>query len=82
MLWESEFSFNEEPEKKGMADKLKMSADDHPCARCGLRSRAEAKPDSIMARLWRWHTTWCPGWKSYQNLLAKQQEISSSHLGD
>ena len=39
------------------------------CEKCGLRQRAEAKPKSIMARLWRWHTTWCPGWKAYQTWL-------------
>jgi len=41
------------------------------CEVCGLRKRAEEKPNSIMARLWRWHTTWCPGWKAYQEHLAK-----------
>jgi hypothetical protein len=41
------------------------------CENCPLRRRAEAKPNSIMARLWRWHTTWCPGWKAYQLALAE-----------
>ena len=35
------------------------------CHTCGLRARAEGKPGSLMARLWRWHTGWCPGWKAY-----------------
>jgi hypothetical protein len=26
-----------------------------------------------MARLWRWHTKWCPGWKAYQKALKAQQ---------
>jgi len=26
-----------------------------------------------MARLWRWHTGWCPGWKAYQAHLAEQK---------
>jgi len=43
------------------------------CATCGLRRRAEDKPQSLMARLWRWHTTWCPGWKAYQQALGEQQ---------
>lgn len=42
------------------------------CATCAIRARAEAKPKSFMARLWRWHTTWCPGWKAYQKALAEQ----------
>jgi hypothetical protein len=25
----------------------------------------------LMARLWRWHTGWCPGWKAYQAHLAE-----------
>jgi hypothetical protein len=35
------------------------------CQTCGLRARAEKKPKSLLARLWRWHTGWCPGWKAY-----------------
>ena len=43
----------------------------HTCENCGIRRRAEARPNSWLARLWRWHTTWCPGWKSYQRWLAE-----------
>jgi len=39
------------------------------CATCSLRRWAEARPESLFARLWRWHTTWCPGWKAYQKQL-------------
>jgi hypothetical protein len=42
------------------------------CHTCGLRERAQAKPTSLAARLWRWHTGWCPGWKAYQAHLAEQ----------
>ena len=44
---------------------------DLPCENCGLRKRAEEKPDSLLAKLWRWHTGWCPGWKAYQLALAE-----------
>ena len=44
-------------------------AEDYPCATCKFREKAEAKPKSFMARLWRWHTKWCPGWKAYQKAL-------------
>jgi len=44
----------------------------HHCEECGLRRRAEARPTSLLARIWRWHTGWCPGWKSYQRWLANQ----------
>lgn len=35
------------------------------CHTCKLRARAEAKPGSLFARLFWWHTGWCPGWKAY-----------------
>ena len=41
------------------------------CATCGMRKKAEANPKSFMARLWKWHTGWCPGWKAYQKALAE-----------
>jgi hypothetical protein len=44
------------------------------CARCPLRQNAEEKPNSLMGRFWHWHTTWCPGWKTYQEYLAKQED--------
>lgn len=40
------------------------------CATCSMRFKAEQNPKSLTARLWRWHTTWCPGWKAYQRELA------------
>ena len=43
------------------------------CATCTMRLNAEKKPQSLISRLWRWHTTWCPGWKAYQAELAKQE---------
>ena len=39
------------------------------CAHCAIRKWAEAKPDSLLGRLWYWHTNWCPGWKSYHERL-------------
>jgi hypothetical protein len=45
------------------------------CHNCGLRARAEAKPGSLISRIWRWHTGWCPGWKAYvQELESKGLE--------
>ena len=40
------------------------------CENCKSRARAEQKPNSFSARLWRWHTLWCPEWKAYQKELA------------
>ena len=43
------------------------------CEDCPMRRRAERNPNSLLSRLWRWHTTWCPGWKAYQAELARQR---------
>jgi hypothetical protein len=45
------------------------------CATCGWRKRSEEKPNSLMAKIWRWHTKWCPAWKSYQKELAEQKDV-------
>ena len=46
------------------------------CHVCGLRARAEEKPKSLISRLWRWHTNWCPGWKAYvKELESKELEV-------
>jgi len=50
-----------------------MSETRHKCEDCGMRKRAEAKPNSLMAKIWRWHTGWCPGWKAYQRSLSENQ---------
>ncbi len=42
------------------------------CEDCGWRAYSERKPESLLARIWRWHTRWCPGWKKYQAELARQ----------
>ncbi len=42
------------------------------CATCPMRLKAEERPKSLLARFWRWHTTWCPGWKAYQEYLEKR----------
>lgn len=39
----------------------------HSCADCPIRHRAAAKPQSLFARVHRWHKTWWPGWKMYQS---------------
>ena len=44
------------------------------CATCKGRAWSEKNPDRLLARLWRWHTTWCPGWKAYQRELAELED--------
>lgn len=42
-----------------------------PCETCKMRRKAESHPDGFWSRLWRWHTSWCPGWKAYQQQIHK-----------
>jgi len=44
------------------------------CETCPMRKKAEANPKSFVARLWRWHTGWCPGWKAYQASLTQMEK--------
>ena len=37
----------------------------YKCATCRFRGYAEKNPGKFLAKLWRWHTGWCPGWKAY-----------------
>jgi hypothetical protein len=46
------------------------------CSRCPLRKYAEAKPNSWLAKFWRWHTGWCPGWKAYVRKQKKNEQSS------
>jgi len=41
------------------------------CESCKMRSYAERNPTSLISKIWRWHTKWCPGWKAYQEELAQ-----------
>jgi hypothetical protein len=53
-----------------------------PCEHCDWRAKAEANPSSLLARVWRWHTKWCPGWRSYQKDLARlEQEAREREAG-
>ena len=42
------------------------------CENCPMRKRAEQNPNSILSKIWRWHTGWCPGWKEYQKILTER----------
>jgi hypothetical protein len=40
------------------------------CVNCRMRQRYERAPRSLLGRLWKWHTGWCPGWKKYLRTLS------------
>jgi hypothetical protein len=44
------------------------------CEICGLRARYDKNPRSLLARLWKWHIGWCPGWKSYIRSLPEEEQ--------
>ena len=39
------------------------------CETCPMRLKAEKNPNGFLAKLWRWHTKWCPGWRAYQRQI-------------
>ncbi|MCD4769026.1 MAG: hypothetical protein K8R35_02520 [Bacteroidales bacterium] len=49
--------------------------DDHNCENCGFRAKYDNNPKSFLGRLWRWHTSWCPGWKAYIKSLSDDERI-------
>lgn len=36
-------------------------ADKHDCENCNVRVIYDNDPGSLLGRIWRWHTGWCPG---------------------
>ncbi|MFC1863237.1 hypothetical protein ACFL1Z_04705 [Thermodesulfobacteriota bacterium] len=44
------------------------------CAGCKFRGRYDKSPKSILGRIWRWHISWCPGWKSYMKSLTEGEK--------
>ncbi len=45
------------------------------CENCGLRARYDKNSKSLLGRFWKWHTNWCPGWKSYMRSLPDEKRI-------
>lgn len=39
------------------------------CENCKFRGKFDQNPRSILGRIWKWHTGWCPGWKAYLKSL-------------
>ena len=54
---------------------------DKPCTVCPLRKKFEARPRSLLGRLWYWHTRICPGWKGYMKSLSdEERESTQKHI--
>jgi hypothetical protein len=48
------------------------------CEHCRLRRQYDHNPGSLLGRLWKWHTRWCPGWKAYLNSLPDEQRAQTA----
>ena len=48
----------------------------YKCESCGPARLCRGATYVLIARLWRWHSGWCPGWKSYQRWKAEQGEVA------
>jgi hypothetical protein len=48
---------------------------DHNCENCNFRAKYDNNPKSFLGRLWHWHASWCPGWKSYMKSLPNEEKI-------
>jgi hypothetical protein len=46
---------------------------DHNCENCSFRAKYDNNPRSLLGRIWRWHATWCPGWKGYMLSLSDDE---------
>jgi hypothetical protein len=52
-----------------------------PCRKCRMKEKYEKNPRSMLGRLWRWHTKWCPGWKGYMKSLSEEERAEiKEHL--
>ena len=55
----------------------------HNCEKCNFRAKYDTNNKSFLGRLWKWHISFCPGWKSYitslpdveRTLLAEKYNI-------
>ncbi len=43
------------------------------CTTCSFRAKHDQNPRSLLGRLWRWHTNFCPGWKAYMKSLPVEE---------
>lgn len=44
-----------------------------PCETCTMRSKYDKNPKSLLGRLWKFHTRFCPGWKMYLKSMPEEK---------
>ena len=50
------------------------------CAHCPIRQMGMAHPQSMFARIHRWHSAWWPAWKALQADRRTQVSITKARL--
>lgn len=40
-----------------------------------MRAKYDEKPRSFAGRFWRWHISFCPGWKMYMSSLGEADKM-------
>ena len=45
------------------------------CDNCKFRAKFDQNPRSILGKIWKWHITWCPGWKAYVRSLPDKKSV-------
>lgn len=51
-----------------------MTTDKAPnCETCPMRARYDRNPRSLLGRIWKWHISFCPGWKAYLKWLPEER---------
>ncbi len=43
------------------------------CDNCTFRAKYDNNPKSFLGKLWRWHASWCPGWKEHMNSKSDEE---------
>ena len=51
-----------------------MSTND--CEKCSFRAKYDNNSKSILGRLWKWHISWCPGWKGYMRSIPDDERAA------
>ena len=51
------------------------------CASCRMRKKYDENPKSFVGRIWKWHISFCPGWKKYMQSLpeSERKELSERY---
>jgi len=53
-----------------------MEVKNYPCAECKMRRKYEDNPKSLIARFWHWHTSFCPGWRTFFESLSAEDRAA------